>query len=60
MNFSRDVLIAKLGRLQDVIERIQSKRPATLEGASRGQRDPPPYPDTRRPVREMRHARASC
>lgn len=31
MNFSRDVLIAKLGQLQDVIERIQSKRPATLE-----------------------------
>ncbi len=30
MNFSRDVLIAKLGQLQDVIERVQSKRPATL------------------------------
>lgn len=31
MNFKRDVLIAKLGHLQDAIERIDAKRPETLE-----------------------------
>jgi uncharacterized protein YutE (UPF0331/DUF86 family) len=31
MNLDRDVLIAKLGQLQDAIARVESRRPATLE-----------------------------
>lgn len=31
MSFNRDILIAKLAQLRDAIDRIESKRPATLE-----------------------------